>query len=37
LAHKLSEIPLRNSDAPIMHNKSVANSRNRRVRSKGIN
>lgn len=37
LAHKLSEIPLRNSDAPIMNNKSVANSRTRRVRSKGIN
>lgn len=37
LAHKLSEIPLRNSDAPIMNNKSVANSRSRRVRSKGIN
>jgi len=37
LAHKLSEIPLRNSDAPIMNNKSAANSRSRRVRSKGIN
>ena len=37
LSHKLSEIPLRNSDAPIMNNKSVANSRTRRVRSKGIN
>ncbi|MDA9231368.1 phage terminase large subunit family protein [Rickettsiales bacterium] len=37
LAHKLSEIPLRNSDAPIMNNKFVANSRSRRVRSKGIN
>ena len=37
LSHKLSEIPLRNSDAPIMNNKSAANSRTRRVRSKGIN
>ena len=37
LAHKLSEIPLRNSDTPVMNNKSVANSRSRRVRSKGIN
>jgi phage terminase large subunit GpA-like protein len=37
LAHKLSEIPLRNSDAPITNHRPTINSRTRRVRSKGIN
>lgn len=37
LAHKLSEIPLRNSDAPITNHRPAINSRTRRVRSKGIN
>ena len=37
LAHKLSEIPLRNSDSPITNHRPAINSRTRRVRSKGIN